>query len=293
MATSISGAALLDWRRAMLALGGAASSLDWLLDLAGGVDWQQQQQLRLRTDALVPLRRNLSELEALWRRHLEHQDPLQYLVGICPWRDLALQVAPGVLIPRQETELLIELAIELTGPDSAGRSLRWADLGTGSGCLALALAQRWPQAQGFAVDCSEEALLQAKGNLSSALEQGRLELRAGHWWEPLQDQWGGLDLVVSNPPYIPTAIWEGLEPVVREHEPELALNGGSDGLDAIRTITKGAIQALAPGGWLLLEHHHDQSQAVLALMEAGGLTELSARHDLEGVARFACARRPR
>ena len=113
----------------------------------------------------------------------------------------------------------------------------------------------------------------------------------GEWWQPLQPLAGQLDLVVSNPPYIPSAVVDGLEPVVRDHEPRLALDGGSDGLDALRLIIESAPQMLAPGGWLLLEHHHDQSAAVAELLGAAGLQECRQQRDLEGQLRFAVARR--
>ncbi len=285
----ISGEELLAWRRHQLSLGGQAGDLDWLLDLGGGVGWQSLQALRLHPQRPVRLQRNLAELEQLWGEHLRSAAPLQYLVGICPWRDLELQVAPGVLIPRQETELLVELALAGVDPRTPHR---WADLGTGSGCLAVALARCLPQSQGLAVDLSPDALVQAEANLARAQVADRVQLRQGSWWEPLRELWGRLDLVVSNPPYIPTAVWEQLEPVVRHHEPALALDGGGDGLDAIRQLATGAAQALAPGGWLLLEHHHDQSDTVRNLLRSGGLVEVEAHQDLEGRWRFARGRRP-
>ena len=113
----------------------------------------------------------------------------------------------------------------------------------------------------------------------------------GEWWQPLQPLAGQLDLVVSNPPYIPSAVVDGLEPVVRDHEPRLALDGGSDGLDALRLIIEAAPQMLAPGGWLVLEHHHDQAAAVDQLLGAAGLQERRQERDLEGQMRFAVARR--
>lgn len=285
----VSGEELLAWRRRQLSLGGHAVDLDWLLDLAGGVGWQPLQALRLHPQRPVPLQRDLAQLEQLWNEHLRSAAPLQYLVGICPWRDLELAVAPGVLIPRQETELLVELALADVDPQAA---LRWADLGTGSGCLAVALARGLPRSRGLAVDVSPDALIQAEANLARAQVEDRVQLRQGSWWEPLQDGWGHWDLVVSNPPYIPTGVWEQLEPVVREHEPALALDGGDDGLSAIRQLAAGAVQALAPGGWLLLEHHHDQSEAVLSLLRRGGLADVEAHRDLEGQWRFARGRRP-
>lgn len=292
-ALQVIGSELLRWRRELLEGGGEASALDWLLEMRGGLSWQQLQRLQLSPQTAVPLRTPLQQLAELWQRHRSNQEPLQYLVGLCPWRDLELQVGPGVLIPRQETELLVELALNLqTLSQSEGEEPQlWADLGTGSGCLAVALARAWPHSHGLAVDLSAAALIQARINLQAQQLLERVALIQGSWWQPLVEQWGRLDLVVANPPYIPSRVWEQLEPVVREHEPELALNGGGDGLDAIRAIAKDAHQALAPGGWLILEHHHDQSTAVLALLQAAGLDHVQAHPDLEGHARFASARR--
>lgn len=289
-ALTVTGADLLEWRRRLRAQGGAAADLDWLLDLGGGLSWSQLQSLWCHPQATIRLDHPLEALEALWRRHLSTQEPLQYLVGRCPWRDLELPVAPGVLIPRQETELLVDLALELRRP---GRPIAcWADLGTGSGCLAIALARSLPTSRGFAVEASSLAQAQAGANLARWDLQRQVTLLAGDWWQPLQPWWGGLDLVVSNPPYIPSATLAGLEPVVRDHEPRLALDGGPDGLTALRLIVAGALQALAPGGLLLLEHHHDQSGAVGELLRAAGLERLAAHADLEGRARFASAWRP-
>ncbi|AFY28768.1 peptide chain release factor N(5)-glutamine methyltransferase [Cyanobium gracile] len=289
-ALTVTGADLLEWRRRLLARGGAAADLDWLLDLGGGLRWSQQQSLWCHPHATIRLDRPLEQLEALWRRHRCTHEPLQYLVGRCPWRDLELPVAPGVLIPRQETELLVDLALELRR--QAPPISCWADLGTGSGCLAIALARSLPTSRGFAVEASAEALAQAGANLARWDLQCQVSLLPGDWWQPLQPWWGGLDLVVSNPPYIPSATLAGLAPVVRDHEPRQALDGGPDGLTALRSIVAGALQALAPGGLLLLEHHHDQSEAVGELLLAVGLERPGAHADLEGRARFASAWRP-
>ncbi|MCP9859595.1 MULTISPECIES: peptide chain release factor N(5)-glutamine methyltransferase [unclassified Cyanobium] len=281
---------LLGWRHRMLGLGGDAAAFDWLLDLGGGLRWSQLQALWCHPEAVVRLHGSLEALEALWRRHLDSHEPLQYLVGRCPWRDLELPVAPGVLIPRQETELLVDLVLSL-GP--TGRpEVRWADLGTGSGCLAIALARIFPSSRGFAVEASPEALAQAIANLSRGDLQQHVTPLAGDWWQPLAPWWGELDLVVSNPPYIPSATLAALEPVVRDHEPRLALDGGPDGLTAIRSIVAGSLRGLAPGGLLLLEHHHDQSEAVGELLVAAGLERLGVHADLEGRARFASGWRP-
>lgn len=296
MANTVGAAELLQWRRTQLEAGGQPSQLDWLLDLKGGVRWQTLQQLRLYPEQPVSLAAPLTRLAELWQEHLHQSTPLQYLVGRCPWRDLELEVAPGALIPRQETELLIDLAVELITPtvparDGSNPGL-WADLGTGSGCLSLALAMAWKGSKGIAVDQSPQALALAERNLKAHQLEGAVTLRQGSWWEPLADCAGALSLVVSNPPYIPTAVWAQLDTCVRDHEPSLALDGGADGLDAIRAIAAGAIHHLAPGGWLLLEHHHDQSSAVLDLLTAAGLERAQAHRDLEGIWRFASGRRP-
>jgi release factor glutamine methyltransferase len=290
---ALPASALLGWRRALLAsTGGVRADLDWLLDLGGGVRWPELQALHLHPERMVRLAQPLARLEELWRRHRRTDEPLQYLVGRCPWRDLELQVGPGVLIPRQETELLVDLALALAPPTPGGAGLRWADLGTGCGALAVALARALPAGRGLAVDACDEALTFAALNRAAAGVEERFTLMRSDWWQALKPWWGKLDLVVANPPYIPSVTVEGLEPMVRDHEPRSALDGGFDGLAALRTISAGASQALAPGGVLLLEHHHDQSQSVGLLLELAGLEEVRAHRDLEGVRRFASGRRP-
>jgi release factor glutamine methyltransferase len=286
----LTGEELLAWRRDLLRLGGEGQALDWLLDMAAGLSPSAFQTLRLHPHRPIGLQISRDDLERLWREHLVSSAPLQYLVGRCSWRTFEMAVGPAVLIPRPETELLIDLATQLmaiTGP-----TLLWADLGTGSGCLAMALAEAWPTSQGLAVDLSEEALSQARINLHNAGVGHRVRLVQGSWLEALQPWWGRLKLVVSNPPYIPSHQIDQLDPVVRDHEPRLALDGGHDGLSSIRTIAEAAPSALAPGGRLLLEHHHDQSDQVLSLLNEQGLVDCLFHLDLEGNKRFASARQP-
>lgn len=290
--TCLSGSELQLWRREQL-LGqqDQAAALDWLLELEAGLLWRELQASYLHPEAPVQLRCSLQRLEQIWQQHCQQQVPLQHLVGRCPWRDLELEVSPAVLIPRQETELLVELAMGCF--DASAGPQHWADLGTGSGCVALALARHWPSSCGWAVDCSGEALAVAQRNAAAlGLHHGAaVHWCEGLWWQPLQPVAGQLDLVVSNPPYIPSSVVDGLEPVVRDHEPRLALDGGSDGLDPLRSIIEAAPSMLAPGGWLVLEHHHDQSAAVAELLRAAGLQERRQVRDLEGQLRFAVARR--
>ena len=290
--TCLSGSELQLWRREQL-LGqqDQAAALDWLLELEAGLRWRELQASYLHPEAPVQLDCSLQRLEQIWQQHCQQQVPLQHLVGRCPWRDFELEVSPAVLIPRQETELLVELAMGCFEASDAPQ--RWADLGTGSGCLAVALARHWPSSCGWAVDCSREALAVARRNAAALglLQSAAVQWCEGLWWQPLQPLAGQLDLVVSNPPYIPSAVVDGLEPVVRDHEPRLALDGGSDGLDALRLIIEAAPQMLAPGGWLVLEHHHDQAAAVAERLGAAGLQERRQERDLEGQMRFAVARR--
>lgn len=274
--------------------------MDWLLDVAAGLSRSRIQSLLLHPSGWVELRSPRGDLERLWRQHLEESVPLQYLVGRCFWRTFELEVGPAVLIPRPETESMIDLAVELlreesqnSGSASLGAANPlWADLGTGSGCLAMGLAQAFPQSQGLAVDVSAEALHQAQRNLKRTGLEARVRLLQGHWFQAVKPWWGHLRLVLANPPYIPSAEVQRLPPVVRDYEPLLALDGGEDGLTAIRSLAQQAAMALAPGGWLLLEHHHDQSESVLTLLAQHGLRDGRFHTDLEGHRRFASARVP-
>lgn len=205
--------------------------------------------------------------------------PLAYLVGEREFRGLALQVSPAVLVPRPETEHLVDWALAC-----APAGARVADLGTGSGAIALALCHARPDLQVTATDASDDALAVARANAQ------RLGLAphfaAGSWWAPLVDQC--FDLVVSNPPYI-AAGDPHLDALV--HEPLQALTPGGDGLDAVRAIVAGAPAHLVPGGWLLLEHGHDQGPAVRGLLAARGFADVQTRRDLAGLERCSGGRR--
>ena len=285
------GTDLLVWRRELIRQGGRAVDLDWLLAMAADCSWGDLQKLRISPDIEISLSASLERLTDLWIQHCEQHIPLQYLVGICPWRDFELEVSSAALIPRQETELMIDIALQCLSESERETEGIWADLGTGSGALAVALARALPNWRGHAVDSSVVALSLAQRNLTALADDGCWQLHLGNWWEPLKPLWGQLRLVLCNPPYIPTAVLTSLEPVVKDHEPHLALCGGSDGLDCCRQIIRDASNALAPGGWILLEHHHDQSELVLKLLSNAGLERPEARCDLQGISRFALAQR--
>lgn len=204
-------------------------------------------------------------------------EPVAYIVGHKEFYGLDLAVERAALIPRPETELLVDLALQR--PFRTG-----VDLGTGSGAIALALKKHRPGARIVAVDASSQALVLARRN--AALLGLEVEFRHGRWWEPVAGE--AFDLVVSNPPYIA----EG-DPhlAALAYEPAEALLGGQDGLDALRALAAGARQHLLPGGWLLLEHGAGQDAAVRRLLQAQGLEEVATWPDLAGIGRVSGGRR--
>ena len=212
-------------------------------------------------------------------------EPVAYLTGTQGFWSLDLRVTPATLIPRPETERLVELALARLPADAP---CRVADLGTGSGAIALAIARERPMAAVVATDASKAALAVAVAN---AQRNGidNTWFRRGDWCEALgRDRF---DLIASNPPYIALAD-PHLDQGDLRHEPPDALASGSDGLDAIRRIVRDAPAHLAPAGWLLLEHGWDQGQAVRALMAAAGFVEVRTEPDLEGRDRVTLGRRP-
>ena len=212
--------------------------------------------------------------------------PVAYLTGCRGFRDVDLAVTRDTLIPRPETELLVELALAKLPAD---RASRLADLGTGSGAIALSLARERPRASVLATDASAAAVEVAAGN-ARRLGIGNVEFATGHWWDAVAG--ARFDLVASNPPYI-AAGDPHLSRGDLRHEPPAALASGVDGLDAIRDIAAGAAAHLLPGGWLLLEHGHDQGPAVRGLLVAAGLGDVGTTRDLEGRERVTagCLRR--
>tara|TARA_Y100001968_G_scaffold315285_1_gene341703 strand:+ start:625 stop:1497 length:873 start_codon:yes stop_codon:yes gene_type:complete len=278
---------VLTWRRLLLTNGGNQSELDWLLDIGGGLSWVDLQKLYLFPEEPIELDKSLEELEKIWRLHIDEQKPLQHIIGKCYWRDFQLEINPDALIPRQETELLVDFALEKLDKKFKGS---WVDLGTGSGALAVALSRALSRWDGHVVDSSQSALSLAKRNLERLSSKSSVQLHLGDWWEPLKDFQGSIDIAISNPPYIPASILKTLDPIVINHEPKLALSGGEDGLDACRKIVFGAVKGLRSGGWLIFEHHHDQSEKALQLLKDCGFKDVSFENDFRGVKRFAMGR---
>ena len=209
---------------------------------------------------------------ALARR--EKREPLQHITGTAAFRSLELNVGPGVFVPRPETEQVVQYAIDyLRQLPTPGVAI---DLGTGSGAIAIAMAKEVPQAKVFAVELSESAHAYAAKNIVA--NGVTVELRLGAMQEVVSDLVGSLDVVISNPPYIPNAAIP-IDPEVRNYDPELALYGGEDGLDVIRDISGIAAALLRPGGLLVLEHADGQSDDIRELLLTDGWLNVSAFQD--------------
>jgi release factor glutamine methyltransferase len=219
---------------------------------------------------------------ALVRRRIEGE-PVAYLAGTREFWGLALDVTPEVLIPRPETETLVECALARLPRD---RAVRVLDLGTGSGAIALALANEMPNAVVVGADTSRGALAVARGN-AQRLAIANVAFVESNWYAGVPS--GTWDLIASNPPYVAGDDAHLTEGDVR-FEPRSALSPGADGLAALRVIVGGARERLVDGGWLVVEHGHDQSEAVQDLFRAAGLAAVATARDLAGIRRVVAGR---
>ena len=256
----------------------ARPEAEWLLAALLGIE-----RFALYLD---PARRVPEPAAARYRELLARRaarEPLQYLLGWEDFHGLRLAVGPGVLVPRPETEGLVQWALAVLA-GHPGPAI--ADLGTGSGAIACALARAIPAAEVLAVESAAEALAVASRNVRALGLSARVRLLAGDLFAPLGSLSASLDLVVANPPYLPSALIASLPPEVSRHEPRAALDGGPDGLGVIRRIVAGAPAVLKPDGWLLMEIGEDQAGPVASLMAAQGFAGIRARRDLGGLERY-------
>jgi release factor glutamine methyltransferase len=217
--------------------------------------------------------------ESFLSRRIAHE-PLASITGRKEFWSLEFEVGPGVLVPRPETETIVEEAIALLPDRSA--PLRLLDFGTGSGCLLAALLKEFPNSRGLGIDCSEEARGYAQRNLTRLGLAGRGEIKPGDWGEGIK---GPFDLIVSNPPYIRSADIEGLAPEVARYEPRLALDGGPDGLGALRKMAPQLARLIAPGGIALVEIGAGQGAEAASVMTQAGLAVVRTAPDLAGIPR--------
>lgn len=265
---------VLTWTTGYLAAKGvenARREAEWLLCAATGLD---------RVGLYLNYDKPMNEAELAAYRSLvarrAKREPLQHILGTQEFDGLTFEVSPAVLIPRHDTETLIEQALKSV---PSPRSI--LDIGTGSGCIAIALARRLPAACVAAVDISAEALDVAQRN---ATRLGvAIEFLHGSFFEPVAGR--RFDLIVSNPPYITTDDLATLQPEVRDHEPRLALDGGPDGLAAYRVIVSQAASHLQPGGWLWCEVGAGQAADVASLLAQAGFGGIITANDPGGIER--------
>jgi release factor glutamine methyltransferase len=260
-------------------------SAEWLLSAATGLT-----RVEVYAHHDRPLsREERARYRTLVARRAEGM-PLQYATGEMPFRHLVVRVEPGVFIPRPETEVLVDVALDLLAGSPEPRVV---DLCTGSGCIAAALATERPQARVWAVDASERAVAAARRNADCAGAGERVQVLHGDLFEPLpRDLAGTADLVVSNPPYVPSADLPDLPAEVLGFEPREALDGGPDGLDVFRRIASEALDWLAPGGALAVELDQRRVEDGARLLEAW-YEGVTVRKDLTGRDRIVFGRKGR
>ena len=205
----------------------------------------------------------------------ERREPVSLILGRKGFWNLMLNVSPGVLTPRPETESLLDVVLPAFPPERAFSVL---DLGVGSGAIVLSILAERPKAKGLGIDVSEDALAVARDNAANLGLERRLALLRGDWTSGLGD--ASFDLVVANPPYIPSAEIETLTPEVRDHDPRIALDGGADGLEAYRRLAPEILRVLRPGGRFAVEIGPGQAAAVKTLFVEAGAQDLAVHRDL-------------
>ncbi|AYF98785.1 peptide chain release factor N(5)-glutamine methyltransferase [Protaetiibacter intestinalis] len=245
-----------------------------------------QVQAKAVTGGVVGADERLAFVEALERRAA--REPLQHITGVAPFRSLELAVGPGVFVPRPETEFVAQLAIDALQATAVPQPVA-VDLGTGSGAIALALATEVPHARVTAVENSPRAFIWAKQN-ARTVDADNLRLVFADLADAVPELDGTVDVVVSNPPYIPDDAIPR-DPEVRLHDPAVALYGGPDGLDIVRALSQRALRLLREGGALVIEHGELQGAELRALLEADGWRATATHRDLLGRDRATTAAR--
>jgi len=256
---------------------------EWLLAGLLGVG-----RVAVRLDLGRPAPAPLVERYAHAVSRRARREPLQRILGWEEFRGVRVHLTDAVLVPRPETETLVEWALALL-PPPGGRRLQAIDVGTGSGCIACALAAERPDLDVVALDVSPAAATVARENARALGLAGRVRVVAADLFDGIRDL--GAELVVSNPPYLPSALVPELSPEVRIHEPRLALDGGSDGLAVIRRIAAAARRHTRPSGALVVETAGgEQASAAAALLREAGWERVTVRADLVGIDRFVAGR---
>ena len=276
----------LDARRALLEKEGqfASNIARELVCAASGKTAEQ-----LIADRELYASEEVCQLTADFVRRYALGEPMPYILGEWDFYDMTLTVTPDVLIPRDDTTVVTELAIKKAL--FLNQNPRILDLCTGSGCIGLAIAKRVKDARVTLGDVSQGALRVARRNIMDQKLATRVKCLPIDVLKPAQDFLGTFDLIVSNPPYIPTEIWKTLDPSVRDFEPRLALDGGDDGLDFYRAILENFTSALQPGGWICFEFGIGQENDVCSLLLRHGYEITELRKDSAEITRAVLARK--
>lgn len=275
--------ALRELRRTLAEAGFEMAALDARLLVLSALGISATDLIARPDAPLTP--EEAERLATFARRRLAHE-PIARIMGQREFWGLPFRLSPETLVPRPDTETLVETALRLI-PDRQA-PLRIVDFGTGSGCILVALLHELPRAMGLGVDRSLGALRTARGNAERNGVGGRCLFVASDWARAIR---GPFELIVSNPPYIASPVIPGLDREVREHDPLLALDGGADGLDAYRILLGEAGRLLVPGGAMVLEIGYDQAEAVQGLAGAEGLEILEVAHDLSNNPRCVALKR--
>ena len=259
-----------------------------LLDLLGGISKSELLLLKINAQEKVNLNIDLFSIKKKWLEYLKLSKPIQYICGSSYWRNFKFELTNDVLIPRVETEQIVEIASNIF--DYEDKKIIFADLGTGSGTISISLVVENSNWKGLATDIDINAIQVAQKNHKKICSESDINFYCGNWWEPLKKYSGRINLAISNPPYIPRSVYEKLPSSVKDFEPKIALYGGEDGLYHIQQIISEAPKFLVKGGWLILENHFDQSKKIKNLLRDSGFNSLKTINDTFGIGRFTIGR---
>ena len=259
-----------------------------LLDLLGGISKSELLLLKINPQEKVNSNIDLFSLKKKWLEYIKLSKPIQYISGSSYWRNFKFELTNDVLIPRVETEQIVEIASNIF--DYEDKKIIFADLGTGSGTISISLVVENSNWKGLATDIDINAIQVAQKNHKKICSESDINFYCGNWWEPLKKYSGRINLAISNPPYIPRSVYEKLPSSVKDFEPKIALYGGEDGLYHIQQIISEAPKFLVKGGWLILENHFDQSKKIKNLLRDYGFNSLKTINDTFGIGRFTIGR---
>tara|TARA_Y100000589_G_scaffold94281_1_gene89097 strand:- start:438 stop:1307 length:870 start_codon:yes stop_codon:yes gene_type:complete len=276
------------WIKDIKNVGQDCDDLYLFLDLLGGISKSELFLLKINLNEKVYLKKDFHYLKRKWLEHIQLSKPIQYISGSSYWRNFKLELTTDVLIPRVETEQIIEITKDII--DHKNKKITFADLGTGSGSIAISLVKENKDWKGLATDIDMNTLNIAKKNHNKISPESNIKFYCGNWWEPISHYAGMINLVISNPPYIPRNVYEKLPSSVKDFEPKKALYGGEDGLSHIKKIISDAPKFLVKGGWLILENHFDQTEKIKNLLQGYGFDSLKTINDSFGIGRFTIGR---